>query len=216
MKKSTQKNGGRDSAVWSLHIGNGGWVAITEARRPKQIIYIRFQPNEHDYLIPMELYVDNTHEPGGLDRQSWTPQMFDNCEKLVNEPDICEAVMKRLIFPMGSLSVLASSFRTNFGKDNSWVAQSRREHVESWPLPTGQADQFRSLLANPAPGSRQALTDAHYKRIAHLYQRAIMESSQPNKEIAEALGENVGTVRRWVLGARKRGFIPPTTQGARR
>jgi hypothetical protein len=72
----------------------------------------------------------------------------------------------------------------------------------------------------PQPASRAPLTrpdgkdpDAFYERVAEAYREMV----QTHRNVAVALAEEAnvppGTVHRWVLEARRRGFLPPARQG---
>jgi transposase len=53
------------------------------------------------------------------------------------------------------------------------------------------------------------LTNEFFKRIAAQYTEHVAAGTPPAPAIAKAEGAPVNTVRRWIGGARKRGFIAP-------
>ncbi|HET9889664.1 MAG TPA: hypothetical protein VFQ42_04110 [Mycobacterium sp.] len=55
--------------------------------------------------------------------------------------------------------------------------------------------------------------DDFYRSVATAYNEAVAATARPAKVLAEEAGVPVGTVHRWVNEARRRGFLPPTTQG---
>jgi hypothetical protein len=100
-------------------------------------------------------------------------------------------------------------------------------HVAGRPQNTmGQAfDEFRQesnryIMAKARRKPRKPLTrpdgsnpDAFYQQVADAYRDVV----QKNRKVAMALAEEanvpVGTVHRWVLEARRRGFLPSARQG---
>jgi len=91
----------------------------------------------------------------------------------------------------------------------------------AWPdAPSSrERDALTEIAAEAAAGrpkrGRPGLGDAHYARIAHAYLQKQAEGH--GRGILNALAEQERrprqTVRDWVAGARKRGFLTPGTQG---
>jgi hypothetical protein len=55
--------------------------------------------------------------------------------------------------------------------------------------------------------------DAFYRQVAEAYRDAVQDTSKVAKVLAEEAHVPVGTVHRWILEARRRGFLPPARQG---
>jgi hypothetical protein len=68
----------------------------------------------------------------------------------------------------------------------------------------------RHRLTRPA-GKR--LDDEFYKDVAHAYQSAVAFGLNPRKAIVADTGAADATVAAWVMGARKRHYLPPTEPG---
>jgi hypothetical protein len=55
--------------------------------------------------------------------------------------------------------------------------------------------------------------DAFYEQVALAYRDAIQTTPKVGKVLADEAGVPVGTVHRWVMEARRRGFLPAARQG---
>jgi hypothetical protein len=62
------------------------------------------------------------------------------------------------------------------------------------------------------PTSRR-LTDDFYKSVARAYGAAVEAGRNPRKTLAEDSGTPADTVARWILEARRRGYLPPAEPG---
>jgi hypothetical protein len=55
--------------------------------------------------------------------------------------------------------------------------------------------------------------DAFYEQVAVAYRDVVQTTPKVAKVLADEAGVPVGTVHRWVMEARRRGFLPPARQG---
>jgi hypothetical protein len=55
--------------------------------------------------------------------------------------------------------------------------------------------------------------DAFYRKVAEAYRDALLDTSKVAVVLAKEADVPVGTVHRWILEARRRGFLPPARQG---
>jgi hypothetical protein len=55
--------------------------------------------------------------------------------------------------------------------------------------------------------------DAFYRQVAEAYRDALQTTTKVAKVLAEEANVPVGTVHRWILEARRRGFLPSARQG---
>jgi hypothetical protein len=55
--------------------------------------------------------------------------------------------------------------------------------------------------------------DAFYRQVAEAYRDVVQTTPKVAKVLADEANVPVGTVHRWVLEARRRGFLPPARQG---
>jgi hypothetical protein len=55
--------------------------------------------------------------------------------------------------------------------------------------------------------------DAFYEQVAEAYRDVIRTTPKVAKVLADEAGVPVGTVHRWVMEARRRGFLPAARQG---
>jgi hypothetical protein len=100
-------------------------------------------------------------------------------------------------------------------------------HVENTPQNTmGQAfDAFRQesnryIMAKARRKHRKPLTrpdgtnpDAFYQQVADAYRDVVQKNRKVAIVLAEEANVPVGTVHRWILEARRRGFLPSARQG---
>lgn len=87
-------------------------------------------------------------------------------------------------------------------------AQRRMQEIERRAR-LAEADTPREPLVAPTEG----LTDEFLSRVAQAYSEHTRHTHKPNKAISEEIGVPVGTVRRWVVEARRRGLLPPGERG---
>jgi hypothetical protein len=69
--------------------------------------------------------------------------------------------------------------------------------------------QPRTPLSRP-DGSNP---DGFYRQVAEAYRDVAQTTSKVAKALAEEANVPVGTVHRWIMEARRRGFLPPARQG---
>jgi hypothetical protein len=100
-------------------------------------------------------------------------------------------------------------------------------HINGKPQNTmGQRfDAFRQetnryVIAKARRKPRKPLTrpdgsnpDAFYRQVAEAYRDVVQNNRKVAKVLAEEANVPVGTVHRWVLEARRRGFLPSARQG---
>lgn len=72
-----------------------------------------------------------------------------------------------------------------------------------------KARQHRTPLTRP-DGSDP---DAFYQQVAEAYRDVIQTTPKVAKVLADEAGVPVGTVHRWIMEARRRGFLPAARQG---
>jgi hypothetical protein len=82
---------------------------------------------------------------------------------------------------------------------------NRNMLAEAWR----KAREPRKPLTRP-DGSNP---DAFYRQVADAYRDAVQDTNKVAKALAEEAGVPVGTVHRWILEARRRGFLPSARQG---
>lgn len=74
------------------------------------------------------------------------------------------------------------------------------------------AAEYRSVVRRPKRGQRWS--DDHFKEIARLYREKLKSGSRsPNRDLANALQFEASTVSKWVMEARRRGFLGPAERG---
>lgn len=114
---------------------------------------------------------------------------------LASRPDL--AVATDSLSASNGLRVLASRRRAD---DDVALGELRSRA-------TASRSAKRKRLGRPDGG------DDFYRRLADAYRSAAAESGRPAMVLAEENDVPVGSVRRWVLEARRRGHLAPTTQG---
>ena len=75
---------------------------------------------------------------------------------------------------------------------------------------TEQIDTLLSSMGRPLK-----YDDAHYRHVASVYSLALLVDEWPRQAVTNAFKVTPTQAAKWVSGARRRGFLPPTTQGSR-
>jgi hypothetical protein len=132
--------------------------------------------------------------------------------KGVERGEALEIISITLHLPAGYEHVDAPTLRSVF----RWPAAGGS------PRPEAQAEMEelhrRAALSSPLPREplgppANGLTDDFLRSVAAGYQEHTARTHKPNIALAEESGVPVGTVRRWVVEARRRGFLPPGERG---
>jgi hypothetical protein len=82
----------------------------------------------------------------------------------------------------------------------------------SQPPRRGQGQKLERRFRLKRPAGRR-LGDEFYKDVAHAYQSAFALGLSPRKAIVQDTGAADATVAAWIMGARKRGHLPPAKPG---
>lgn len=79
-------------------------------------------------------------------------------------------------------------------------------------LPSTHPLRKQATVGIEGPRGRD-LGDAHYKRVAAIYRKALAEGRPPTTAVMKALHVEKSTAAKQVARARARGFLPSTTRG---
>jgi hypothetical protein len=90
---------------------------------------------------------------------------------------------------------------------DSRLVPDRRGNVRLYAPAFDDADE--SWAERPAPRPHRPRSDDDWRRVAELYRRAVAAGSPPSKAIAAEFGVSEAAARKWVQGARLRGFLRP-------
>ncbi|MGH2975582.1 MAG: hypothetical protein ACRDLL_12035 [Solirubrobacterales bacterium] len=72
---------------------------------------------------------------------------------------------------------------------------------------------YEQIAGARGPGRGSAVTDDHLSRVAAVYRTAVEQGDPPTQTVADAMYAARSTAGRWVVEARKRGFLGPATKG---
>lgn len=199
-----------------IRYGNAGWVRLDDPDMPGPV-YLRYRSEpQSGRPVLAEFYLD------GRDQEIPT-SLFRTLDlagftawAMRDEGDWLE---KSLLRPGPDLSRLASHFATSFGRQAThWVADSMRAQqtgstVEQSPIGRGPKVREEPSQPDPVKAPKNGLTDEFLRSVADNYAWAVKTRERPAVVIAEQTGYLVRTVRSWIMKARDRGFLAPTTQG---
>lgn len=215
----------------ALSIGNGGWVRVSDDVLPL-LIYVRFEAQAGDRLVPREIYLDGSSAGspaiGAADIER-VASTIDETEAWVNLDSEVREFLHRacsVVTPV-DLSTMATYYSTTFGRQadptRDWVAQAYAvakgdERFKRPKRKLSKASRRPDYRLAERPGRR--LDDGFLDRLATAYGSALARGSRkPAVEIAEDVSAAVGgpvserTVQGWIAQARKRGFLTPGEQG---
>lgn len=191
--------------------GQAGWVEVGEVPGIEGRLYLRLALDGGKWAV-RELYLDS-EKPITAATLSRVP--LGPTELLINaDPDY---LASRAHDPGPDLSTLATYFATFLPRQiDHWVALSMHAQREDSPVrrprklpkPSPKAQQERPPLVAP-----ERLDEAFFTSLARAYVDVVNRGQRPAPVLADEAGVSPRTVHRWVLEARKRGYLPKGTQG---
>lgn len=202
-----------------ISVGNGGWVRVApnEGVAPTAT-YIRFQARPNGRLEACEVYVQ---DDAGLSlEQALRVLPLDRLTVWANSAEGRQELLESLHDPAPDLATYIRFYRWNVhrhldedGGEVHWVAQSfddQRRGVAGPKLPedeTGPRRQRRPSAKLKVPTGQRRFPEKFYQDVARAYTDLAWRTDKPSVEIAEANGVEATTVRGWVAGARRRGYL---------
>jgi hypothetical protein len=198
-------------------MGSGGWVRLDDPDMPGPV-YLRYRSADGRPVLT-EFYIDGRGReiPSGLfrtlDLASFTAWAMRG------EDDWLERSPR---YPGPDLSRLASYFRSSgFSRQIAhWVADSWRAQipvpgstVKQAPMMRGPKMDEEPRPPDPVKAPKNGLTDDFLRSVADNYVWAARNRQRPAPMIAAQTGCPVRTVRSWIMKARDRGILAPTTRG---
>jgi hypothetical protein len=178
---------------WSLRVAPGGWVQARSDDEDRTV-YLRLSADEEAGDDRLNTHVALMTSPRPISVHAWSRFPFARIETLANR-DFRDLLTEPARRPEPSLDHIAEFFETE-GKAVS-ISMVVGDQVEPAPLehPSGQ------------------ITDEFLRRLAEVYRWHAAKGGAPGPVIAEQTGAPLGTARRWINTARKRGFLPPGRPG---
>jgi hypothetical protein len=176
------------------------------------ILWNRSRPGTTDGLmVYAQLYADNPGERGHIGHM------------VIMGRDLSSDAVRNI--PVGRLETLANTnpdFKPHVpGVDDSgkmWQAV-RAVQIEANRQLLNKARRKASREPEPSqprtPLERpdRSNPDEFYSRVADAYREVVKDTSKPAVVLAKEADVPVGTVHRWILEARRRGFLPTARQG---
>jgi hypothetical protein len=195
--------------------GSGGWVRLDDPDMPGPV-YLRYRSDDGRPVLT-EFYIDGRGReiPSGLfrtlDLASFTAWAMRG------EGDWLERSSR---YAGPDLSRLASYFRSSgFSRQiahwvaDSWRAQIPGGPVKQAPMMRGPKTDEEPSPPDPVKAPQNGLTDDFLRSVADNYVWAARNRQRPAPMIATQSGCLVRTVRSWIMKARDRGILAPTTRG---
>lgn len=203
-----------------LSFGNGGWLRVDAADMPGAM-YLRYRI-EKDRAVLAEFYLD-AHAgeiPSDLFAKREPEEALDlkGMYLLVNEPENFEWLSQSVREPGPDLSRLASYYGTTFGSARHWVAESMRAQIQGSDATQPEVQVLEATeprQPDPVRAPKNGLDDEFLRGVAASYVWNVRNRIAPAPAISKSSGNSVKTAQSWIAKARKRGFLPRTTQGRR-
>ena len=172
-------------------VGTGGWVRYEddELNRP---VFVRYAIDpDRDRLIAVDVVL--TSGDGAVDTDALRRVPLGRIDAFANSPTTAKKLRAgRIAFDDGA------KFRADLEKRVPRPKNGPRQPEVDAKLP-------------PTPAKPYG--DDFYRAVATVYSEVAKVRSDPGAAIADANGENVTTIHRWVKVARQRGFLPATMRG---
>jgi hypothetical protein len=158
-----------------------------------------------------QLYADNPGERGHIGHM------------VITGRDLSSDRVRNI--PVGRLETLANTnpdFKPHVGGDEHGVMLQAMDALtrEANRQLMNQARRKASRDPEPPRDNRKPLErpdrsnpDEFYSRVADAYREVVKDTSKPAVVLAQEAAVPPGTVHRWILEARRRGFLPPARQG---
>jgi hypothetical protein len=195
--------------------GTGGWVRLDDPEMPGPV-YLRYR-SDGGRAVLTEFYIDGRDReiPTGLFRKldlagftAWAMHgMGEWLEVGASEP-------------APDLSRLASYWKHRPGPARKdWIADSFRAQSGEGPVkqpPFGHEPgkvEHKPSRPDPVKAPKNGLTDDFLGTVADNYVWAVRNHERPAVVIAAQTGYQKRTVSSWIMKARDRGLLMPTTQG---
>lgn len=197
-----------------LSIGNGGWVRADDVAGLPGPLYVRLRPRGDGRWQVTEVYLDGDGE--ALTSEALGRVPLADLEAVINNAGR-ESLQERAGLPAVLLSEAASYYATTFGpRAQGWPVDMLRSQFDSGTrLPA--AGNGVSVVAPDAaplsPPARGRITDEFLHEVSRAYGAAVQRGQRPAVALAEQAGVSARTVHGWIYQARKRGIMPPGTQG---
>lgn len=203
-------------------VGLGGWVRLLDERVGGPA-YVRFRASSKGALEPHQIYVDVDPAEGISLADAVRAVPLDRLTVWANSVEARGEILEDLHQPAPDPATAVRFFNwrefhtymDEGGNDtsNHWVAQMFDQQRCEEPPPTPPQEergprQQRKALAKlrKLPAGRR-YPDEFYRDVARVYMTIVWRSDSPAVDIATANGVEPSTVRGWIAGARKRGFL---------
>jgi hypothetical protein len=196
-------------------LGSGGWVRLDDPDMPGPV-YLRYR-SDNGRPVLTEFYLDGRGReiPTGLFRTldlagftAWAMR---------GEGGWLDRSVRR---PGPDLSRLASYFRREgFSRQithwvaDSWRAQISGGAVKQAQMVPGPKPDEEPRQPDPVRPPENGLTDEFLRTVADNYAWAALRHERPAVVIEAQCGCPIRTVRSWIMKARDRGILAPTTRG---
>ncbi len=194
-----------------ISFGNAGWVQVNSAAGVRVPLYLRLSPDDRGRWLVREIYTHGDHITPALLRQA----PIADVELIINADP--ERLAARVDNPGPDLQRLAGWFAGHFGEGSDhWVAHSMwAQNKASGIRQAPAARPVTVLSATPRPPLQapERLTADFFRELSAAYVDVVSRHMRPGPTLAKEAGVSARTVHRWVLEARKRGFLPRGTQG---
>jgi hypothetical protein len=209
-----------------VEVGNGGWVRawpdVADA-----LIYVRYE-DAAGRLRAVEIYIEPRN--GGEVTTDLLRLPFGEIDRRVNAQPVAAAVRQRLATPGPDLSTAAAAFMLPpavVAEGGTWVEDMLASQAPDSAIRAGTKvairrpespdlldDEELVRLCQLRIPTTKSFPDDFYESVAKAYIALSQVTTSPSPVLADINGvAQVDRVRKWVSGARKRGYLPPGRAG---
>ena len=194
-----------------ISFGNGGWLQVNGADDVPVPVFLRLSPDNRGRWLVREMYAHGDHITPALLRSAPIAEV----ELIINADP--QRLAARADHPGPDLQRLAGWFAGYFSAESDhWVAHSMWAQDKASGIPQAPAARrvtVRSATPRPPLRAPDRLTPEFFRELSAAYVDVVSRHLRPGPTLATEAGVSARTVHRWVLEARKRGFLPRGTQG---
>lgn len=188
---------------WRLDYRPGGWIRAVS--QTGFAVYFRLRPEATAGGERLRIRTAIVDSPAPITARTWREAPFTGAENHALVPQVAEILNRPAETDADGAAELGRYFDATAGRFGRGGSQVTDRIVSE---PGEPPADFRRVQA---PGGH--LTDDFLGDVAAAYTALTAREIPPAPAIAEMSGAPVRTVHRWILTARRRGFLPPAIKG---
>jgi hypothetical protein len=210
----------KESESWRLLCAPGGWARVT---RPadQTTVYMRLRGTGEGPRQRLNVHSVVMESDSPISTHVWRNVPFQDVEDVANDAHPVLAALpvnpwrELLLQPADQEALDVRDLEGLFGTPDEIKSMDGPDPVVTGAMLILAAGDGAPIGEQPPPLVRPGrITDDFLKDLARTYRWLIASGhNAPATAIAEESGAPVATVRRWIVNARQRGFLPPGRPG---